>query len=668
MKKFWEKHSLGKTLAIILGLALLFTWIIPVGSFNGTEFVKGDYVRLGLADLGNMIYYVVAIAIDKIILLLVLGVFYGILTKVPAYKKLVNNIANKMKGKEIVFACIVSFVIALFTSFAANVYAVLVFIPFIINIFSAMKYDKLSTLALTFGSVFVGMIGCMFGTEGLSAFNQYLSQGVVANFVKDGWVTRMIIFIVTFTIFTVFNVLYLKQSLKNKKAEVAVDPFAVAAEEKKASVKEITKTVHETSGLMSAAKVFMVIGCILSGLSLIPLIWTIPMTKKLFKNAEEGVELSTGFKICTLIFVSFIAGILLLCDQHPFTGKTKKVTKKVTEGGEVTVWPTVVVLVLVALFTILGFINWYDNFGIEVFNNFHAWLVGLTISKTPVFSYILGSSAVALGNSGFSLFTLASILLVFSVILLIMGGFSFEDTLSSITDGAKKMGKVILPFAVVYTIFAIFYLSPMMNTMVSKFMKADTTPNVNIDYKGSNIAYFNIDTNDDGKPDKNLVSTASTCKINCDTNKDGFPDKNLDFDGNGKVDENDEVILAAFTGESTINLDTTGDGIPDINVANSVNVPGTIVTGLVSSLFHPDFNYTAYSLSSYLISGFAANLSLVFLILITMFGFASIFLPTSALLVIGLSYTDVEYRSWLKYICRFLACTFVFLIIVYLFV
>ncbi len=567
MKKFWEKHSLGKTLAIILGLALLFTWIIPVGSFNGTEFVKGDYVRLGLADLGNMLYYVVAIALDKIILLLAIGVFYGILTKVPAYKKLVNKIANKMKGKEIVFACIISCVIALFTSFAANVYAVLVFIPFIINILAAMKYDKLSTLAITFGSIFVGMLGCMFGTEGLSAFNQYLSQGVVANFIKDGWVVRMIIFIITFAIFTVFNILHMKGALKNKKAEVVADPFVV----------EDTK-------------------------------------------------------------------------------------------DKVAIWPIIVILVFVSLITIIGFINWFDNFGIEVFNNFHAWLTGLTISKTPIFSYILGSSAVALGNSGFSLFTLTSVLIVFSVILLIMGGFKFDDALASVTEGAKKMGKVVLPFVVVYTIFAIFYLSPMMNTMVSKFMKADTTPNVNIDYRGSNIAYFNIDTNEDGKPDKNLVGTASTCKINCDTNKDGFPDKNLDFDGNGKIDENDKVIASTFTGQSVINLDTNGDGIPDINVANNVSIPGTIVTGLVSSIFHPDFNYTAYSLSQYLISGFASNLSLIFLILITMFGFAAIFIPTSALLVVGLSYTDVEYKDWLKYICRFLACTFVFLIIVYLFI
>ena len=565
MKKFWEKHSLGRTLAIILAIALLFTWIVPIGSFNGAEFVKGDYVRLGLADLGNMLYYVVAIAIDKILFLLVLGMFYGILSKVPAYKKLVNNIAKKMKGKEIVFACIVSFVIAIFTAFASNVYAALIFVPFIINIFAAMKYDKVSILAVTFGSLFVGTLGCIFGSEGLSAFNQYLNAGVITNFVKDGWVVRMIIFIVSFAAFTVFNVLYMKKALKNKKSEMIEDPFVIEETKEKAS------TV-----------------------------------------------------------------------------------------------PVIIVLSIIALFTVLGFINWYDIFGIEVFNNFHSWLIELTIHKTPVISYILGSSSVALGSSGFTLFTMSSVLLIFGLILIIMARFNFDEVVTAITEATKKMSKVILPLAAVYTVFAIFYLSPMMNTFVSNMMKVDGHPNINVDYNGAGVAYFNIDTDSDGKADTNLIGTGKDCKINCDTNNDGYPDKNLDFDGNGKVDENDEVFLNGLDGESVLNLDTDGDGVPDVNVDTDISVPGVIMAGFISSLFHPDFNYTAYSLSQYFISGFASNLSVIFTILIAMFGFTTIFVPTSALLVVGLSYTGVEYKDWLKYIWRFLACIFIFLIILFI--
>lgn len=60
------------------------------------------------------------------------------------------------------------------------------------------------------------------------------------------------------------------------------------------------------------AEVFMVLGCVELGALLIPLCWTIPMTVKYFKAVKEGKDVSTGFKVCSLIFVSMIAGILML--------------------------------------------------------------------------------------------------------------------------------------------------------------------------------------------------------------------------------------------------------------------------------------------------------------------------------------------------------------------
>ncbi len=54
--------------------------------------------------------------------------------------------------------------------------------------------------------------------------------------------------------------------------------------------------------------------CIVSGIvSLIPLLWVLPMRKKIVNAIKEGTTLSTGFKICTLLFVNLIAGIILLC-------------------------------------------------------------------------------------------------------------------------------------------------------------------------------------------------------------------------------------------------------------------------------------------------------------------------------------------------------------------
>ena len=70
------------------------------------------------------------------------------------------------------------------------------------------------------------------------------------------------------------------------------------------------------SGLLTAAKVLMIISCVCIGWTIIPLAWLIPMTVKISKREKTSEKLSTGFKVCTLLFGSMLAGILLLCDSE----------------------------------------------------------------------------------------------------------------------------------------------------------------------------------------------------------------------------------------------------------------------------------------------------------------------------------------------------------------
>lgn len=50
--------------------------------------------------------------------------------------------------------------------------------------------------------------------------------------------------------------------------------------------------------------------------SVVPIAWILPMTIHYFKATKNNQPISMGFKVCTLIFVSFIAGILMLCDNN----------------------------------------------------------------------------------------------------------------------------------------------------------------------------------------------------------------------------------------------------------------------------------------------------------------------------------------------------------------
>ena len=65
--------------------------------------------------------------------------------------------------------------------------------------------------------------------------------------------------------------------------------------------------------MVTVIKVFLILGCIAEGWLLIPLAWCIPMTVKIFNCLKTGTPISTGMKVCTLLFVSLVAGICLLC-------------------------------------------------------------------------------------------------------------------------------------------------------------------------------------------------------------------------------------------------------------------------------------------------------------------------------------------------------------------
>ena len=72
------------------------------------------------------------------------------------------------------------------------------------------------------------------------------------------------------------------------------------------------------STLSNVAKIFMIIATVVSGIFTlgIALAWCLPMTLSYNKKIKNGINVSIGFKVCSLLFVSLIAGILMLCDEN----------------------------------------------------------------------------------------------------------------------------------------------------------------------------------------------------------------------------------------------------------------------------------------------------------------------------------------------------------------
>ena len=361
MKKLFEKNDLVKVVVIAILVTLILTWIIPGGYFSGSTFAEDVISRIGLTEASLSAVYAVSFFLQQIVFLLVLGAFYGVISLTNGYKELVTRSAKFVKGKEIPVVLVVSALIALFVSISSQTFVALLFIPFIVTVLLRAKLDKLTAFAATFGSIFVGMIGATYGTEGLYYFHYYLGTDITTELgMKFG------ILAIAYVLFSIFAVLHVKKLLANKKA------------------------------------------------------------------VDESKE-----------------------DRFAVETKTPKNTK---------VWPIVLLLAVVAVFAILGYVRWEEQFEITKFTEFHTWLTELKIGEHAIISYILGGAS-AFGT--WELYSIFAVLLIVAIVAAIIYRVSLDDCIEGVSNGLAKMAKPAMLLTLAYSIFVIVYWSPIVPTITS---------------------------------------------------------------------------------------------------------------------------------------------------------------------------------------------------------
>ena len=100
-----------------------------------------------------------------------------------------------------------------------------------------------------------------------------------------------------------------------------------------------------------------------------------------------------------------------------------------------------------------------------------------------------------------------------------------------------------------------------------------------------------------------------------------------------------------------------------LGLTDSFNVITTYLTGLVNALFTVEYQYTASLIGTQLVTIYAENVSVISVILQSTYGLISFVAPSSAILLIGLSYLDIKYKTWLKYIWKFLVAMLIVTIV-----
>ncbi len=217
MKKKEKKYGLFKAIMVFILIAIVLSWLIPNGSYEGEYITEGLMSRVGINDLAWLFYYGAYFALDKIMLLLIVGGLYGVLVKLEAYERIVSGIAKALDKHKKLFVVIISVIITLLTSILTNCFVLLVFIPFIIAILNRMKLDKMTIMAVTFGSILIGTLGATYGTEGIQYLNQYMLVGTQSEgeLINAAVLIRFGILGIALVLFNFFTITHMNKKEKN---------------------------------------------------------------------------------------------------------------------------------------------------------------------------------------------------------------------------------------------------------------------------------------------------------------------------------------------------------------------------------------------------------------------------------------------------------------------
>ena len=111
-----KKNNLAKILLISFAVAIVLSWLIPVSVYESGSLTLGNRTPVGIFDLALVPLTVFDIALSNIIFILIVGAFYGVISKTGVYNKLVEAFTKKIKGKETRFLVLNTIILGLLSA------------------------------------------------------------------------------------------------------------------------------------------------------------------------------------------------------------------------------------------------------------------------------------------------------------------------------------------------------------------------------------------------------------------------------------------------------------------------------------------------------------------------------------------------------------------------
>lgn len=190
-----KKNNLLKVILITFLVIILLSCFVKPSTIDGTKVITSEVNSIGILGFANVFYSSLLENLDTLVLVIMVGIMYGVLNKTNAYQKLVSCIAEKFKNKEkwILFISILFF--ALMTSIFGLQLELFIFVPLFGAVLMKAGYDNKTVFASTIGSILIGMLGATFNSTIIGSINAYYGFDYIYQIGYKAFILAIVLFL-----------------------------------------------------------------------------------------------------------------------------------------------------------------------------------------------------------------------------------------------------------------------------------------------------------------------------------------------------------------------------------------------------------------------------------------------------------------------------------------
>ena len=428
-----KKHNTVKVVLITMLVFMLLTWILPAAYFS-SEYIEQGRIQMGLFDLFN--YPLTALSYFGYIALfvLVVGGFYGILYKIPAYRTFLDKIVSKFAGKEKIVLSVIMILLAVITSFCGLQIGLLLFFPFLISIILLMGYDKIVAALTVVGSTMIGIAGTTFAYSNVSIITSTLAIDI-----SSEMATKVIILVIGLILLIFNTMLYIKKSGTVKKNEVKAEKKSEEKVEKVAEKPKATKTTKAVKATKST---------------------TTKTTKSTKTTKASASKKKTTTKSSSKASrkdnkAAAKGDGVIVVKENEVSNDNGLIPNSVGKNNKI--WPLVTAFSVIFVIMILAFIPWSDVFEISAFSDAATAVSEFELFGFPLFGKILGTF------NAFGAWNIVDMFLVLAVVVLLLAviyKLKLDDVFDGFANGVKKALVPALLVILIYTILVLVTYHP----------------------------------------------------------------------------------------------------------------------------------------------------------------------------------------------------------------